>query len=182
MGLRIRFQGENIGQQFATKMRARAFGVSRAARRTMEEAGTRIKTAGDQDIRQAGKFGRRWTDSFKTPIIGQGTRLILSVLSTIPYFSIHEYGGIIRGKPLLWIPLPWNRQKVRARDYKGSLFRVDRRGKNPLLWNKAEGAQYVGVSQVRLRKRFHIRAIIKRVSRTIPALYRKYFRLENKRR
>lgn len=162
--------------------------IADTSRLALGEAERRILVAGREDITKGGNFGQRWQRSLQGEITpaGRTANLTLRIFHSIPYAYIFEYGGLIRGRPLLWIPLPWNTFKGRARDYPGRLFRVDRKGKkNPLLMastgsGEAE-AKYVGVKQVRQKRRFHLRPIIRRVAKTIPFLYRRAARLAKRR-
>jgi hypothetical protein len=86
------------------------------------------------------------------------------------------------GKPMLWIPLSFASDAVgiRAGEYPGSLFRVNRAGKAPLLMTRqgkgpAE-AKYFGKESVTEPKKFHLVEIIKEVSSEMPGLYRDNFR------
>lgn len=190
MALRLTLGRDNksIGDKFRTRMKLRERAVTIAAKRTMEEAGEIITRQARADILGSGNFSARWPNSLRVVIDKTRGPLnyVLRITSTIKYFFIHEFGGIIKGKPLLWIPLPWNRQKVRAREFSGKLFRVDRKGKNPLLMTprgKGEAeAMYVGVKQVRLKRRFHLRDIVRNTARRLPALFRKNLRAQMPRR
>jgi hypothetical protein len=138
-----------------------------AVHATTKAAAVEIKKRAEADILSAGKFSARWPNALQAVPEDDKDQSTIKVFfdSSIPYAHVHEFGAVIRGKPLLWIPLPWNAHKVRARDFPGQLFRVNRVGKHPLLMSK-EGAQYVGVEQVILRPRFHIRSIVANVVRT----------------
>lgn len=164
---------------------ARALGAVTKAeikhfRKSIQGAGTLVasemKRRGDNDILRGGAFSTRWTNDFETPVTFRAEEArIKAQFATIEYGHIHEFGGTIRGKPLLWIPLSFGDApklpshmgsgRVRARDYPGQLFRVERPGKNPLLFSDT-GPQYVGVTHVTLRPRFHIREITANVVRT----------------
>jgi hypothetical protein len=148
----------------------------KAVNGAMKDAAAEIKRRGDADIMKAGNFSDRWTSAFQvTPMQVSDLQAGITVgfSDAIPYALIHEFGGVIRGRPLLWIPLSFGDApgtgigsgKVSARDYPGKLFRVERKGRNPLLFSDT-GAQYVGVEQVTLRPRFHLRGIIANVVRT----------------
>jgi hypothetical protein len=180
--LKLRLEGTDVRTQARINALRQRRRVAQAARRSMEEAGKRIVEAGKEDMLAGGNFGSpRWQTSLTAPILPQGvetSNLTLSVRHQVHFWRIFEYGGKILGRPLLWIPLPWNPAKVRARDFPGKLFRVNRRGKNPLLMTgKPAQAMYVGVKSVFLRRRFHLRPIIRRVAKTMPALFRKWMRL-----
>jgi hypothetical protein len=96
---------------------------------------------------------------------------------------VFEEGRIIRGNPLLWIPLSFadDAQGVMARDYPGQLFRIDRAGKSPLLMasggpgGKAQ-PKYFGRESVTIPKKWHLREIAKQVSRRLGEFYREAMR------
>lgn len=148
---------------------------TKAVKSTLALASDEIKRRVANDINRAGAFSARWGAAFQVDIASAAQRSTMTVGfdSSIPYAHVHEFGATIRGKPLLWIPLSFGNApklgvgsgKVSARDYPGRLFRVDRHGKNPLLFSDS-GPQYVGVKQVTLRPRFHIRGIVANVVRT----------------
>lgn len=148
------------------------------------QAARDIKREGDRDIRRAGNFGARWTDSFFAEPVpksgGYTDKNSINVGSTIPYFHIHEDGGTIRGKPLLWIPLSFTGLVMRAREYgrRYGLFRVDRKGgKAPLLLSiRDKQPKYFGAKSVRIPKRFHIKRICRGVMRGFGKLYRDRFK------
>jgi hypothetical protein len=180
--LQLKLVGTDVKAQMEFAAQRQRRRVAQAARRALEEAGERIVTAGKEDMLAGGNFGSpRWQTSLTAPVLPVGvetSNLTLSVRHAVPFWRIFEYSGKILGRPLLWIPLPWNPTKVRARDFPGKLFRVDREGKNPLLMTgRPARAMYVGVKSVFLRRRFHLRPIIRRVAKTMPALFRKWMRL-----
>lgn len=149
----------------------RSFGVSAF---TMAN---KIKSRGDANIRGAGRFSARWTRAFQAQVtpnkIGATAYRIVMFFRGIPYAHVHEFGALIRGKPslfnrsgLLWIPLSFAHipSGVTAQEFgtsHGGLFRVNRKGKNPLLLSvRDKKPKYVGVASVRLRQRFRIREIV----------------------
>lgn len=143
--------------------------LQRAAQGAVDDSASEIKRRGDSNITRAGNFSSRWPNAFQaeTRHMDERSSINIGFSSAIPYAHIHEFGGTIRGKPLLWIPLPWNESKERARDYPGQLFRVERPGRNPLLFSTGDKeAKYVGVTHVTLRPRFGIREIAANVVRT----------------
>lgn len=128
-----------------------------------------IKKRGDVSIRRAGKFSERWTRAFEvqeSESTRRRHRVTLGFNSSIPFAAIHEFGGVIHGKPLMWIPLRPELKDVWARDYPGELFRINRKGGNPLLFDVGDKrARYVGVRFVKLKPRFKLREIAVYVSR-----------------
>jgi hypothetical protein len=125
------------------------------------------------DISGAGNFGTRWTQGFTADVDEQGKLVrVITFHQAVPYWKIFQYGGVIHGRPLLWIPL--EKGGPRARDYGGRLFRVDRRGGGAPLLMSADDKQvkYTGHEQVRIPKKFHLLEIIRAEAQTLGALYR----------
>jgi hypothetical protein len=62
----------------------------------------------------------------------------------VKFWRVFQNGAIIHGKPMLWIPLSFAKdaQGIRAKDYPGKLFRVDRKGGlAPLLMTSSGGGK-----------------------------------------
>lgn len=176
--LRMSFDAAKAAKQLNILVGKETAAFKAAVKNSMIQAGAEIWRRADKDILRAGKFSQRWPAALtiKNSFEGFNAQMRVGFNSTIPYGHIHEFGGTIRGKPLLWIPLPWNPVKRPASQYPGKLFRVERPGKNPLLFSAEDKhAKYVGVKQVTLRPRFHIRSIVANVVRTTLAkLFAKY--------
>lgn len=87
---------------------------------------------------------------------------------------VHQTGRLIRGRPMLWIPLSFaeDAQGVRARDFPGGLFRVDRKkGGAPLLLSiKDRQPKYFGKTQVYVPKRFRVIEIIRETARKFKTI------------
>lgn len=176
--LQIKFNAEKAMKQLGQMNTRQQRRFKLAVENTMVQAGAEIKTRVSKDISGAGNFSGRWSSAFTVQNRFAGYNAIMTTFfdSSIPYAHIHEFGGVIRGRPLMWIPLSWNSFKGRAREYPGQLFRVERPGRNPLLFSMDDKqAKYVGVTQVALRPRFHIRSIVKNVVRTqLAKLFARY--------
>lgn len=146
-------QGQKIGPLFE-----RSSGIERvrkAAQDAIADASKDFVSQAAQDVAGAGRFGKRWTDGFKVETEDDTT----VISHQVPYFRVFTKTTTIHGRPLLWIPLPFAKdaQGVRARDYPGRLFRVDRKGgKAPLLMAPGSPAQakYFGKSQVVIPQKF----------------------------
>lgn len=160
--------------KFTTRLR-RALG---ALARDMADD---IEDRGRANIAGAGNFGSaRWQTGFKARPWFRGAQVEVRVFSEVPYFRIFEYGGTIQGRPLLWIPLSFatDAQGVRARDYPGGLFRVDRKsGGAPLLLSRADRKpKYFGRESVRIPKKFSIRKICREVVATARERFNRIMR------
>lgn len=188
MTLRVRFRGRTVGSSLRVAFRRDYETIARAATSTLREAARIIRFRGRQNIAQAGNFGQRWTNGLIVePSIPRGETSItgrIEISHLIPYWLVFERGAVIRGRPLLWIPLSFARraQRTRARDYPGRLFRVDRAsGAAPLLldYNTKE-PQYFGKESVRIPKKFRIREIATQVANRMGVIYERYFRQYNR--
>lgn len=117
--------------------------------------------------------------SLRVAVSQGGGNYRLSVSNTSPWFWVHERGALIKGNPLLWIALSFADvpKGVYARNYPGRLFRVDRlSGGAPLLWDAAtKQPKYAGISQVTIKKSFHITEIIAQVASKIKDRYKEAF-------
>jgi hypothetical protein len=97
---------------------------------------------------------------------------------TNPGAKIFEKGGVIKGKPLLWIPLSGtDAVGVRAGAY-GGLYSVNNPGqKRPLLFSiKDKQPKYFGIEQVTMPKKFHLAEIQKSVMGNFRQLFDQAFR------
>lgn len=178
--LRITFKNEQLGSRVKRVMTRNGERVREAMRLTAQQAADEIKRLGDLDIRGAGKFSTRWTDAYTVKVGEGGGSIRIRVNMGIPYWRVFQFGAVIQGKPLLWIPLSFasDAQGVMARDYPAPLFRVNRKVGAPLLLTPGKPAQvkYFGIDQVRIPKKFHLREISANVAKTLQAKYRANFK------
>jgi hypothetical protein len=109
-------------------------------------------------------------------VAGEGNSRTISIREAVPYWRVFQYGAVISGKPLLWIPLSFAReaQGVSAKNFPGRLFRVDRKSGGAPLLLAADDKQpkYHGQTSVRIPKKFHLVEIAQAESKTFGALYR----------
>lgn len=174
MKVRLNLAGERFGPQLdrnSVKWKKR---INIAARGAAEDVVAYVVPRAQQDIKSAGKFGQRWTKGFTGKVTEGGGHVKVSFSQAVPYWRVFEYGAVIRGKPLLWIPLSFAKdaQGVRARDYPGKLFRVDRRAGAPLLLGgKPATPKYFGKTQVKIPKKFHLRDIVRDGSKKLKLFY-----------
>lgn len=175
--IRIELGDKQVGRRFRFGYKRFAERVGRAAGQTALDAAEEIEDRVRVQIAGAGNFGLRWTRGFKArPTIGNN-EILIRATHDIPYWTVHEFGATIKGQPLLWIPLSWTdaaRERIRARDYPGGLFRVDRKsGGAPLLLSIATGEPiYSGHESVTIPKRFRMREIIREVTLKMRDIYR----------
>jgi hypothetical protein len=167
--------------QLGPKLRVRAKNFSErqvaAIQAAAQAAKDEIESQGRANIKAGGNFGsERWQEGFQALVSFQSrTDLRIRATHAVSYWRVFEFGAIIHGKPLLWIPLKNSRADVlhvRARDFGQPLFRVDRKsGGAPLLLSK-DGPQYFGKAQVRIPQKWHLRDIIKTIARSMGAFYK----------
>jgi hypothetical protein len=179
MAIRLKMEnGDKLGRQFS--FGTRRFGEKAikagqiVARRVAEE----IEEEGRRDIRKGGNFGSaRWLDGFRAKLsYTSRTDMNIRITHAVKYWKVFEYGARILGKPLLWIPLSFgDAVGIRARDYPGKLFRVDRKVGAPLLLDD-NGPQYFGITSVRIPKKWHLRSIVSKISRKMNKYYKEAFR------
>lgn len=133
---------------------------------SMNMVASMIKQRGDADIKSAGKFGQRWTTGFHVAVEGGLKNMRISMYHDIDYAGIFESGGVIKGNPILWIPLSFSDAKgTPAREYGGGLFTVNRKaGGPPLLFSMSDKQpKYFGIESVTIPKKFHLGKIQKSV-------------------
>ena len=177
--------GRQLGRKFRERVKQfderRILAIQAAARRAV----VTIEIEGRADIRAGGNFSSdRWQDGFQAKLSYQSrTDLNIRITHEVFYWVVFEEGRVIRGDPLLWIPLSFaeDAQGVMARDYPGQLFRIDRPGKAPLLMasgGKGSPAQpkYFGKEQVTIPKKWHLRQIVREVSRKLGTYYKEAMR------
>jgi hypothetical protein len=175
--LRIRFatDGKQLGPKFKKNLVRDGNIVLAATRAAAEAAQKEFLEEARADIAGAGKFGSRWTQGLTAPITEGGGRIVLNVKHAVPYFMVFQRGKVIRGKPLLWIPLSFasDAQGVRARDFPGGLFRVNRKVGAPLLLAFGDKKpKYFGKASVTIPKKFRVLEIGREVARRFKDLYR----------
>lgn len=141
----------------------------------MNMAASMIKQRGDADIASAGNFGTRWTNGLQVNVEGGGALGKMRIVLTLdqPGAKIFEEGGVIKGKPMLWIPLSFSDAVgTPASEYNGGLFSVTRRSGAPLLFSIADKQpKYFGIEQVTIPKKFHLNEI----QRSVMANFRQIF-------
>jgi hypothetical protein len=174
-GVRVYVDDERVGPLFQRLIKRQGDRVRGAARGAAEDAAKLIEDEGRSDISSAGNFGSRWTDGFRATVTEGGGNVRISVTEDVPYWRVFQFGAVIRGRPLLWIPLSFagDAQGVRARDYPGRLFRVNRVGKAPLLLTPGKSAQpkYFGKESVTIPKKFHLIEIARGAARRVKDFY-----------
>jgi len=152
-----------------------------AIRAAANQVADNIETRGAADIKAAGKFGSRWTEGLKVNVTEGGGNVRIDVTEAVSYWRVFEYGAVINGKPLLWIPLSFANipPGTNARDF-GPLFRVDRKsGAAPLLLSPLDRQpKYFGKESVTIPKKFHLTEIARAAANELPLLWRAQLKSE----
>lgn len=143
--------------------------MATAATGAVREAAEDIKVEGRQDIAAAG-FSGRWQNALRVEDYPKGKTVSMGAAALIhhkiPYAEVFESGAMIRGKPLLWLPLSstkkmLGREKMTPKLYEakiGPLTFVKRsNGKAPLLFggasNLAQSISDIRIAGLRRRAR-----------------------------
>lgn len=174
--MRIKFEGRPVDEQVRAIRNRTVSHMQRAMVATAKEASQQIITRGRADQKAAGNFGDKWSAALTADVTQETNAVTITVRHKIAYWKIFQYGGIVRGKPLLWIPLSYTGVKMSAREYfqkVSSLFSVNRKGHRPLLFSKITRKPiFFGISQVNIKKKFHLIEIIRDVAKKMPTIYR----------
>lgn len=181
MTTRLFLAGERVGPQLARSANKNIKKVLAAERGAAQDARDYAVAHGRADIASAGKFGSRWIDGFDGKITEGGGFIRVSFTEKVPYWRVFQFGAIIRGKPLLWIPFSFaqDAQGINARDFPGRLFRVTRKSDGlPLLLKVGKPAvpKYFGKTSVTIPKKFHLVEIIRDAARQMKTFYRERFK------
>lgn len=177
--IRVVLSGNQIGPQLKKNLSQNKIQINAAARGAGQDVVEYVVPRARSDISSAGKFGARWVTGFKGKVSqGGGHYLVSFTMPTKPpmvHWKVFEYGAVIKGKPLLWIPLSFAKdaQGIRARDYPGKLFRVNRKsgGAPLLLGGKPASPKYFGIPSVTIPKKFHLRSIIASGAKQLKLFY-----------
>lgn len=164
--MRVKFDVDKAQwiREGAEKQRVIATSVTKA----MREVGKRAAAAANLQIHAAGFASRKWELRPKNyPPSGYSLLPEVWLHSRINFEDIFEEGGVIRGSPWLWLPLPsvpnWPGDATRQMSPKkysetiGPLITIRRKGKPPMLGAAVTGrlkAQPFGhfVTRGRLKK------------------------------
>jgi hypothetical protein len=185
--------------------------IAKAVVGAFRETGKAIVDKGRADIK-AGGFGSRFQRAYtatvfprQNPAAARIEAISLRIKSRLGFIAIFENGGTIRGKPLLWLPLPGVPAKIGGKRMTprlfvqtfGKLTRIDRPGKAPLLFGPARGVKgprigaaalrrgaagggvnvpiFVGVKEVHVKARIHVNEIVQREAAQLPVRYAELF-------
>ena len=172
--VRVYVNGDKVGPTIGRILATQSDLVREATQAAAVDFVSAFRARAAADIAAAGHFGSRWTDGFTASVTQGGGNIAISISSQVPYFNVFQYGAVIHGKPMLWIPLSFatDAKGIRARDY-GQLFRVERKQGAPLLLAPGKPAQpkYFGKESVTIPKKFHTIEI----AREMAAGFREFY-------
>lgn len=134
---RLYFNGDRLGPMIEKTLGEQAAAVRTAARGAARDITAEFVRNASADVGGAGKFGTRWTQGFVTSVTEGGGSIKIAVTHQVPYFAVFQFGKVITGKPLLWIPFSFAKdaQGVWPRDYPRPLFRINRKSDGlPILF------------------------------------------------
>jgi len=182
--IRVSFNGKAVGQLWSAQTKRYSEKMVKATQASARRAAAAIETRGRENIKAGGNFGSaRWQAGFRAYLSFRSrVRLSIRVTHSVFYWRVFEFGAKIFGRPLLWIPLPWAReaQGIRARDYPGNLFRVERLGRSPLLMARTGAgtveAKYVGKEFVVIPRKWRLRDIVRQEQKRLGRYYREALR------
>jgi len=176
MPIRFYFGGQQLGSVIKDRTLKYKAGMLQHIRDAAQDAAELINRTAQQDLKSSGNFGA-WMEGFKTTVTEGGNNIrIASVMGdpTPAWWTVHQEGRTIQGKPLMWIPLSFADvpKGMWARDYPGGLFRVDRlAGGAPLLLSIADKQpKYSGHESVTIPKRLHLYEIGETVAKNFKVL------------
>lgn len=171
----LRFTVSAIGPRYASLLQRKADQIQASAVAAMEQTRDEILARGRADIAGAGSFGRRWTDGLQGEVTEAPGEIDLKITHNVEYFMVFQRGAMIRGKPLLAIPLSFAGvpKGTYARNFPGGLFRVNRKsGAAPLLLSRADKQpKYFLRESVTIPKKFRVLEIIAEESKNLRARF-----------
>jgi hypothetical protein len=100
--------------------------------------------------------GRRFIKGIRVPVKRITGGYDVQILQSPAYGKVYEFGGVSKGKPLLWIPLQRGR-RTRAKKRIGKLFRP--KGRNVLMNRKSKKVEFIGIPSMTHQRRTHLRRI-----------------------
>lgn len=137
-----------VSGQFAQKFAEIQKPIAAAATGAMNDAAQLAKTGGRANIASAG-FSTRWQNALRADVYPRGGKTSMSpaafIHHNIPYSGVFETGAVIRGKPMLWLPIHENLPlQARGKQWTpkdfvaklGPLRSVNRPGHPPMLVGK----------------------------------------------
>jgi hypothetical protein len=169
VAVRIFLEDDQVGAKFQRGALRAHNAVVSAARAAAQNVADQILQDGREDITASGRFGTRWTQGLHADVTEEGDNITIGIRHDVPYFNVFEFGAIIHGKPLLWIPLPGVDP-----DERGDFFQTSRKG-NLLLFKKSGSKEIVPLrvakESVTIPKKFRIREIARLAAGRLGSLF-----------
>lgn len=178
MGFSFEFDEDSLNDALRDAKRA----VGRASQKTLRALAKQIEQEARADIARAG-FGPEWQRGLHAtvyPTRGAAIDSTVFINHDIPYASIFETGGTIRGRPLLWIPLPKTPKVINGQPTTAALYAKNIgpltfvHARRPLLMATVDGKRvpvFVGVSAVTIPQKFHINQIAARAAQRLEEMF-----------
>lgn len=131
--------------------------------------------AAQADIAGSGNFGSSWTGGLHVTVEGGAIgNYRIAMTHDIPFAGIFETGGVIEGKPLLWIPLSGtDAAGIKASAF-GNLFsaKYPRKSGPPLLFSSDDKQpRYFGISSVTIPKKWDLKGDAETVMGNFRAIF-----------
>jgi hypothetical protein len=151
-------QGEAIKQR-----------IAKASAAAAQKLADNILQKGRDDISGAGKFGARWTQGLTAEVSGEDNSRTITLSHAVSYWTVFQFGAVIHGKPLLWIPFGDSKGP-----FPGRLFFVQPKSGGAPLMISADDKQpkLHGHESVTIPKKFHLVEIAQAEAKTLGALFR----------
>jgi hypothetical protein len=155
-------------------MKGRRSAFIQAIEDTLRQLSDEMLVAGRADMAAGGNFGSsRWQQGLVAGLDIGPSHSVLTISHLVPYWGVFEFGAVIQGRPLLWIPLSFSDAVGKKASEYGGLFRVNRKsGGAPLLLSIADKKpKYFGKERVTIPKKFHLRAVTREVWQTFRDVF-----------
>ena len=147
MSLRLLYAA--VKGEFAQAMLKMREPMAIAAMGAMREAAQSVKQGGRATIAAAG-FSRKWQNAFRVnlyPERGVSIDPAIFAYHKIPYAGVFETGAVIKGNPMLWLPLDKTPAKIGGKRFTprnyvaqiGPLRATRSKRGNPILLGKIQG-------------------------------------------
>jgi hypothetical protein len=177
-GKHVKLTIETDAKKLKENFEGAASRFDRAITAAANMAASMIVDQSKADIASAGAFGDDFTSGLHAAVEKTGSNIQISITHDDPRAALFENGGKIEGQPLLWLPLSGtDAEGVRAGEYPGGLFSVQRRDGLPLLFSISDKLpRYFGIESVTVPKKFHIHEIAISVMQN----FRQIFDAQNK--
>ena len=157
MEVRVKLEGEDIGQRVKKRVDGLGAVVREAMQETAEEVAEFILFAGAEDIESAGNFGDEWVDALHADITKTQRTVTIDVSMQpegppVTYWKVFEYGATIFAHNARGL-LTWPNK---------SAFSIN--GKVP---------EFISKASVTIEKKFHLHEIVKEEAAKAREVFRR---------